>query len=283
MQTQQFRILLWKTVKKMPKAVDNSTEYNPKSVQLYNSIRKYAAAGYSKREISKILHCGRNTVTKYLNGDYESLCKRDYRSGMDQFYDDIVKELNAGVSRKDVYCHLLKKGYKGKHSAAYDYMNKIIKRDHIDIAVYKSSSAEVIQKRKKLQQYDHISRTGIFRFLWMNADLSKAHCSYIMEHYPRIRQLDVCIREFRNIYNQKNMVLLYLFIEKYKRSEIQELSHFAEGLEKDIEAVENSVASPLSNGFVEGTNNKLKMIKRTMYGRCSRQLLEAKLMYRPNV
>ena len=53
--------------------------------------------------------------------------------------------------------------------------------------------------------------------------------------------------------------------------------------EKDIEAVENSVASPLSNGFVEGTNNKLKMVKRTMYGRCSRQLLEAKLMYRPNV
>ena len=163
----------------MSEAVDNSIEYNPKSVQLYNNIREYAAAGYSKREIAKILHCGRNTVTKYLNGDYESLCKRDYRSGMDQFYDDIIKELNAGVSRKDVYCHLLKKGYMGKHSAAYDYMNKIIKREHIDIAVYKSSSAEVIQKRKKLQQYDHVSRAGIFRFLWMNSDLSKAHCTYI--------------------------------------------------------------------------------------------------------
>ena len=45
-------------------------------------------------------------------------------------------------------------------------------------------------------------------------------------------------------------------------------------------AVENAVASDLSNGFVEGTNSKLKMVKRTMYGRCSRQLLEAKLMYR---
>ena len=107
----------------MSEAVDNSIEYNPKSVQLYNNIREYAAAGYSKREIAKILHCGRNTVTKYLNGDYESLCKRDYRSGMDQFYDDIIKELNAGVSRTAVYCHLLM----GKRSAAYDYRNKIIK------------------------------------------------------------------------------------------------------------------------------------------------------------
>ena len=79
------------------------------------------------------------------------------------------------------------------------------------------------------------------------------------------------------------MVLLYLFIEKYKQSELKDSSRFAEGLEKDIDAVENSVASPLSNGFVEGTNNKVKMVKRTMYGRCSRQLLEAKLMYRPDI
>ncbi|CUO77227.1 Transposase and inactivated derivatives [[Eubacterium] contortum] len=162
-------------------------------------------------------------------------------------------------------------------------MNKIIKREHIDIAVYKSSSAEVIQKREKLQQYDHISRAGIFRLLWMNSDLSKANCTYIMEHYPKIRHLDICIRDFRNMYNQKSMVLLYLFIEKYKLSEIQELSRFAAGLEKLIEAVENSVTNPLSNGFVEGTSNKLKMIKRTRYGRCSYQLLEAKLMYRPSV
>lgn len=42
---------------------------------------------------------------------------------MDQFYDDIIKELNAGVSRTAVYCHLLM----GKRSAAYDYRNKIIK------------------------------------------------------------------------------------------------------------------------------------------------------------
>ena len=34
---------------------------------------------------------------------------------------------------------------------------------------------------------------------------------------------------------------------------------------------------------VGSLSNKLKMVKRTMYGRCSCQLLEAKLMYRPNV
>lgn len=74
------------------------------------------------------------------------------------------------------------------------------------------------------------------------------------------------------------MPLLYLFIDRYKNSSIKELASFANGLSKDIDAIENAVASELSNGFVEGTNSKLKMIKRTMYGRCSRKLLEAKLM-----
>ena len=78
----------------------------------------------------------------------------------------------------------------------------------------------------------------------------------------------------------KNISYLYLFIEKFKVSSIKELATFAIGLEKDIDAIENAVASDLSNGFVEGMNNKLKMIKRTMYGRSSKKLLEAKLMYR---
>ena len=71
----------------------------------------------------------------------------------------------------------------------------------------------------------------------------------------------------------------YLFVEKYSKSLLKPLRSFAEGLKRDIDAVENAVAYDYSNGFVEGTNSRLKMIKRTMYGRCGRQLLEAKLRY----
>lgn len=95
-----------------------------------------------------------------------------------------------------------------------------------------------------------------------------------------MRSKTQCIKDFQYLFNKKSLPLLYLFIERYKSSQIKELSSFATGLEKDISAVENAVASDLSNRFVEGTNSKLKTVKRTMYGRCSKQLLEAKLMYR---
>jgi len=59
---------------------------------------------------------------------------------------------------------------------------------------------------------------------------------------------------------------------------LNELKSFANGLGRDIDAIENAGAHEFSNGFVEGTNSKLKMVKRTMYGRCNRPLLSAKMM-----
>ena len=133
--------------------------------------------------------------------------------------------------------------------------------------------------KKKLQKYDHISRNGIFRFLWMNLEITNSHKSYLMDAYPQLRILMSCIREFREIFQKKSMPCVYLFIEKYKNGDLKEVSRFVSSIERDLSAVENAVASSLSNGFVEGTNSKLKMIKRTMYGRCSKELLAAKLIY----
>lgn len=259
--------------------MDNSPEYDEKKVKLYHEIQEYVSAGYSQRQIMAELHCSSATVIKYRHGDYEGLCRKNFRSGMEQFYDYIIKELSAGTSRKDVYRGVKGKGYKGGQSAAYDYMNKIVKRLHLEIAIYKSSTPEAIQKKKALEKYDHLTRNEIVRFLWLDAELAETHKKYVIEKYPQIGILKNCIREFREIYEKKSMPLLYLFIEKYKRSELKTITRFTNGLEKDLEAVENSVASCLSNGFVEGTNSKLKMIKRTMYGRCGIELLSAKLMY----
>lgn len=69
-----------------------------------------------------------------------------------------------------------------------------------------------------------------------------------------------------------------MFITKYKDSDIKDIQSFANGLSRDIDAVENAVTYEYSNGFVEGTNSKLKMIKKTMYGRCGISLLSAKMM-----
>ena len=120
-----------------------------------------------------------------------------------------------------------------------------------------------------------------FKFLWMNEELSCHHKAHLFNTYPVLKKLYVTIKEFREIFNERSMPYLYLFIDKFKDSDLRHLSTFAKGLDKDISAVGNAVASPLSNGFVEVTISKLKMRKRVMYGRASSKLLAAKMVYQP--
>ena len=67
---------------------------------------------------------------------------------------------------------------------------------------------------------------------------------------PILWEVGQCIKEFRILFSKKSLPFLYLYIDHYKASEIKELSSFANGLEKDISAVENAVSSDLSNRFV---------------------------------
>ena len=56
------------------------------------------------------------------------------------------------------------------------------------------------------------------------------------------------------------------------------IASFARGLRRDIDAVRAALALPWSTGPVEGKINKLKLIKRSMYGRAGIDLLRARIM-----
>jgi transposase len=60
-----------------------------------------------------------------------------------------------------------------------------------------------------------------------------------------------------------------------------ELRSFATGIRKDKEAVINGLTLPCSSGRVEGTVNKIKTIKRQMYGRAGFPLLRKRVILHP--
>jgi transposase len=110
-------------------------------------------------------------------------------------------------------------------------------------------------------------------------NIPSADIDFILERYPFLKEMRDCISDFRNIYVNKSVTLLKEFVDKYVKSNNKNLKSFANGIFKDFIAVKNSVISEYSNGFIEGNNNRLKMIKRTMYGRAGLDLLRAKIIY----
>jgi transposase len=61
-------------------------------------------------------------------------------------------------------------------------------------------------------------------------------------------------------------------------SRIPDLETFAEGLQKDYPAIIAALTLPYSNGPVEGHVNRLKFIKRSMYGRGDFELLRQRVL-----
>lgn len=59
-----------------------------------------------------------------------------------------------------------------------------------------------------------------------------------------------------------------------------ELRRFANGLQADYAAVPAALEYSWSNGQVEGQINRLKLLKRQMYGRAKLDLLRKRVLYR---
>ena len=59
---------------------------------------------------------------------------------------------------------------------------------------------------------------------------------------------------------------------------VPELAAFASGLRKDWAAVEAGLTLPWSSGPVEGHVNRIKMLKRQMYGRANLDLLRRRVL-----
>lgn len=162
-------------------------------------------------------------------------------------------------------------------AVTYDYCKKLVVSNGID---HQTNSNILGIKRNKDKPKDrYIERNQVLKYLWSNYDIPSTDLTFLFEKYPFLQEVQDCISDFRNIYARKSVTHLEVFIDKYIKSGIKNLKSFANGIVRDFEAVKNSVISDYSNGFLEGNNNRLKMIKRTMYGRAGLDLLRAKIIY----
>ena len=68
------------------------------------------------------------------------------------------------------------------------------------------------------------------------------------------------------------------WLEDATSSGIGVLKQFAKGIKQDLAAVTNALSLPWSNGQTEGQVNRLKLIKRQMYGRANFDLLRKRVI-----
>jgi transposase len=97
---------------------------------------------------------------------------------------------------------------------------------------------------------------------------------------PQVRELQRLGVDFQQMVKKKRADLFDAWLKRVAASGVEDLRRWADGLLADEGAVRNALSSPWSNGQVEGQVNRLKTIKRQMYGRAKFDLLRARVLHR---
>ena len=84
---------------------------------------------------------------------------------------------------------------------------------------------------------------------------------------------------FYRLVRQRKVDELDPWLASAQQADIPELRRFAEGLVQDYDAVKAALTEHWSNGPVEGQVNRLKLVKRQMFGRGKLDLLRQRLLH----
>jgi len=185
-------------------------------------------------------------------------------SKLDDYIPDIKEQILLGKTKKEIFDYIVSKGYKGKSSILYHRLK--------EIRVEVKNSIKSI-KRSQLKKIFFVNDVSEIK----NSNVKNGIKLYLQQD-NKFNTLVTLFKKFKEILFSKKPDDLDLWLEKAKKENIDELTKFTNLLENDIEAVNNAIKYDYSNGLTEGFNNKTKVIKREMYGRCSFELLKIKIL-----
>jgi transposase len=101
----------------------------------------------------------------------------------------------------------------------------------------------------------------------------------LRSHWPAVEFLQRLALQFGQLVRRRDHEALGSWLTAADQSGMPEFQGFANGLRRDLQAVTAALKWELSNGQTEGQVNRLKTLKRAMYGRAKLDLLRLRLLY----
>lgn len=122
------------------------------------------------------------------------------------------------------------------------------------------------------------------RWLLLRASetLTPEECTYraaLLDAEPAIREARQLAADFGALVRTRDGPGLTAWLDRADASRLPEIRSFAAGIRRDRAAVDAALSSVWSNGQTEGQVNRLKALKRQMYGRAKLDLLRKRFLY----
>jgi transposase len=238
--------------------------------QRYEQVQALRAQGKGIKPIMRETGLAKETVRRFYRAATvdELLAKvRDGRpSILDEHKPYLHQRWNEGCTNvRQLYAELRERGYKGGYGTIRDYVLPFRQAAAAPPAVPGPPKARDLASWI-LTDPDNLH------------DEEKAKLAQARERCPHLDSLAGHVTEFAKILTGLHGGRLDDWVTAVEAGDHPDLHSFARGIKRDYDAVLNGLTMTWNSGVVEGNVNRIKMLKRQMYGRATFPLLRKRVL-----
>jgi len=242
-------------------------------------VKSLRAQGWKVIDIMRQAGISRGLADKWLR--LEECPPRAKRTSQPDMAEDFGEELWARWEQgqqegKQLFAEIRERGYVGSYASLMKFLAPW--RSARGAGSMNSQPSEAIHPGA----VRHISpRTAVALLSKPKPELDDKQSEMVAilkRRCPGFATMRHLVLSFRSILRGGSVSSLRRWAAKAEASGIEVIVRFVRQLKKDWTAVENAVEQVWSNGPTEGHINRLKTLKRGMYGRAGVELLRARLL-----
>lgn len=229
-------------------------------------VTELAANGSSIKEIVRRTGRSRKLIRLIVRGQRTDMF-RTRQGSLDPHLPFLDAQWEAGCCNgAELWRRLRAHGFGGSERVVGEWATRRRRSERMTTArLHRPPSARTIARLMTLKR-DHLTKAETLTV------------AAIEQGAPALAEARTLVDRFQSIIQRKAEADLAPWLQDAGSSLI---ASFARGIGKDLAAVRAAVTEPWSNGQTEGHVNRLKLVKRQMYGRAKLDLLEARLIGAP--
>ena len=258
--------------------------WNERRRQRYEEVRELWRQGTTIRQIAEHYGMHRRTVRMYINSEScpERQSPGNRPSQLDRHFDYLAQRWSEGCHNSaEMYRDLRLRGFSGSEAlvrrAVAPWRNQLpatLKRVRQGPVAEKPQS----KRNKPIAASARQSAWLLLQNEEMLEPEQKDYLARLCRCSPAIEELKQLGQGFSRILREKSAEDFAAWLNDALKSSFPAMRTFANGLIRDRKAVEAALIYQWSNGQTEGQVNKLKTLKRQMYGRAKFDLLKTRML-----
>jgi len=249
----------------------------------YHQVWRYHQQGWTLDTIAQQVGLSRRTVQRYLQSP--TFPERQPRHGCDRSLLDPYKAtLLAGWNSacrngSHLFRTIRSQGFQGQYGIVALYVRRM--RQAQRLAPRKRRSAQplpVVTEAPRRPLTPRRATWLVLRPSERSSEQDHRQLAQLAEQAPELAEAVTLAQDFAGLVRQRRPTQLDPWLARAATSALAPFRRFAKRLREDYAAVKAGVTLPWSQGPIEGQINRLKMLKRQMFGRARLDLLARRFL-----